>query len=443
MTVPPITKEHSELETGILSDRIVKMTIGICCVGLGGFVAWAGLAPLEEGIAARGTIIVESDRQVVQHLEGGIVEKTHVREGDIVNAGDVLVTLRETASLSSRDQLRTQIGALAAREARIEAEFNGNVEPDFSALYALELKPGSADALIAEEINLFNAERASLGSQVDLLNQRAAASRQTAAQKEDEIASTRSALAIARDELGRFRSLLERKMVRRDRVTDLEREVANLTGQIARLSAERDTARSSAADARQQAEQLRAERREKASVELRDARADRLAALESLNTAQDVLDRAVIVAPKGGEVLNLAFTTPGAVVPSGENIMEIVPKNNAVVASVRIRPVDRASLFEGQEVRTQLAAYRGWEAPRLVGVVRGVSADLKTDQATAEDYYEARIELTVGEGARAAGIEAIPGMPVDAFIFSGQSRTLLDHLFAPVLESMFRGLRTS
>ncbi len=430
-------------EGGILSDRLVKNTLIVCAIGLGGFAAWAGFAPLDEGIAARGAIVVENDRQVVQHLEGGIVERTHVREGDLVSAGDVLVTLRETASLSSRDQLRTQIAALAAREARIEAELNGGGEPDFSDLYALDLKPGSVDALIAEELNLLNAERGSIGTQADLLKQRAGASRQTARQKDDELASTRSALGIARDELVRFRSLLDRQMVRRDRVTDLEREVANLNAQIARLSAERSTALSSAADAEKQAEQLQAERREEASTELRDARAERLAALESLNTAQDVLERAVILAPTSGEVLNLSFNTPGAVVPSGESIMEIVPDNDAIIAAVRIRPADRASLFEGQEVRTQLAAYQGWEAPRLAGIVRAVSADLKSDAATGEEYYEARIELTMGEGAVQAGIEAIPGMPVDAFIFSGQSRTLLDHLFAPVLDSMFKGLRAS
>jgi HlyD family type I secretion membrane fusion protein len=428
-------------ETGVLSDRMIKSTLGACALGLGGFLLWAGLAPLEEGIAARGTIVVENNRQVVQHLEGGIVEKAHVREGDSVKAGDVLVTLRETASLSSRDQLRTQIGALAAREARIDAELNGRGAPDFSSLYALELKPENVDALIAEESNLFRAEQGSIDTQIRLLNERAAASMQTAAQKEDERSSVRATLEIARKELTRFRSLLERQMVRRDQVAELEREVAGLNGQLANLSAERDTARASAADAQRQAQQLRAERRQTASVELRDARAERLAALESLNAAQDVLERAVIVAPTAGEVFNLSYTTPGAVVPSGESILEIVPENERIFAAVRIRPSDRASLFEGQKVRAQLAAYRGWEAPKLPGVVRGLSADLKTDAATGEEYYEARIELTLGKDARQAGVEAIPGMPVDAFIFSGQSRTLLDYLFTPISESMFKGLR--
>lgn len=429
-------------ETTILSDRVVKGALLTCAIGLGGFGMWAGFAPLEEGLAARGTIVVENDRQVIQHLEGGIVEKAHVREGQRVKAGDVLITLRETASLASRDQLRTQIAALAAREARIEAELDNRVEPDFAALYALKLKSGSIDALIAEEVNLFEAERSALSTQTRLLTDRAAAARQTAFQKEDEIASARRALEIARKELGRFEQLLARQMVRRDRVTEYERETARLSGEMARLGAERDTARANAADAERQAQQLRAERRQQASIELRDARAERLAALESLNNAQDVLERAVIVAPADGEVLNLEFNTPGAVIPSGQTIMEIVPGNDGIVAAVRIRPSDRASLFEGQKVRTQLAAYKGWEAPRLAGIVRGVSADLKTDTATGEDYYEARIALTMGEGAKAAGVEAIPGMPVDAFIFSGRSRTLLDYLFTPIVESMFRGLRT-
>jgi HlyD family type I secretion membrane fusion protein len=438
-----MTSQLQITETGILADRVIKGALLTCTIGLGGFGLWAGFAPLEEGLAARGTIVVENDRQVIQHLEGGIIEKAHVREGQRVKAGDVLITLRETASLASRDQLRTQIAALAAREARIEAELESRAEPDFAALYALDLKAGSIDALIAEELNLFEAERGALATQTRLLIERAAAARQTAFQKEDEISSTRQALDIARKELARFEQLLDRQMVRRDRVTEYQRETARLSGELARLGAERDTARANAADAERQAQQLQAERRQQASIDLRDARAERLAALESLNNAQDVLERAVIVAPADGEVLNLEFNTPGAVVPSGQTIMEIVPGNDGIVAAVRIRPSDRASLFEGQKVRTQLAAYQGWEAPRLAGVVRGVSADLKTDAATGEDYYEARIALTMGEGAKAAGVEAIPGMPVDAFIFAGRSRTLLDYLFAPIFESMFRGLRAN
>ena len=295
-------------------DGLVRASGITCLVGLGGFLAWAGLVPLEEGVAAGGKVIVENDRQVVQHFEGGIVEDIRVREGDMVEAGAVVVTLRETASLSNRDQLQTQIAALVAKEARLEAVLAGEAAPDFSGLDAFELQNVNREALIAEERNLFEADRESLQAETALLEQRASASRRTAALRADQIASTETALEVAEKELARFESLLETQMVRRDQVTRLEREVAGLRSDIARLTSEREEAAASARDAERQIAQIHAERRQRASTELRDARAERLAALESLNAAQDVLDRAVIVAPVSGEVLNLNYTTPGAVV---------------------------------------------------------------------------------------------------------------------------------
>ncbi|MEO0975627.1 MAG: HlyD family type I secretion periplasmic adaptor subunit [Pseudomonadota bacterium] len=429
-------------EKEIRGDTMVRASAYACLLGLGGFIAWAGTVPLEEGVGAGGKIIVENDRQVVQHYEGGIIEAINVREGDFVEAGQIVVTLMETASLSNRDQLQTQIGALTVREARLRAVLDGQTTLDFSALEALELNIASFDALVAEELNLFDADRRAVEAEVALLNQRASAARRTASLKATQIASTQSALAIAKGELERNTVLLAKQMVRIDQVTRIQRDVAGLDADIARLTAERDEATASAKDAERQIDQFLAGRRQTASTELRDARAERLAALESLNAAQDVLNRAVIVAPVSGEVLNLEFTTPGAVVTSAETIMEIVPENQRIVASVRIRPTDRASIFVGQSVRTQISAYRSWESPQINGEVQSVSADLKTDQVNGNDYYEARILLATNDLAPTDAIEIVPGMPVDAFIYSGHSRTTLDYLFAPVMESVFKGLRT-
>jgi len=168
-----------------------------------------------------------------------------------------------------------------------------------------------------------------------------------------------------------------------------------------------------------------------------------LAAQERLNAAQDILDRSVIFAPVSGEVLNMAFSTIGGVVRSGETLMEIVPSIGEVTASVQIAATDRSSIFEGQLVRTQFSSYKGWQAPRLEGEIIDVSADLKTDPVTAVSYYEARIRVPASEIAKTTNVDVIPGMPVDAFIFSGKSRTMLDYLLEPLGESLFRGLRTS
>ena len=123
--------------------------------------------------------------------------------------------------------------------------------------------------------------------------------------------------------------------------------------------------------------------------------------------------------------------------------MEIIPKAGAIRALVRIKPSNRASVFEGQTVRTQISAYKGWQAPRLDGRVIGVSADLKTDPATSAVYYEARVLIPAEELTRVSDIDIIPGMPVDVFIYSGRDRTMFDYLFEPLGESVLRGLRSS
>ncbi|MEL6729265.1 MAG: HlyD family type I secretion periplasmic adaptor subunit, partial [Pseudomonadota bacterium] len=333
------------------SDRLVEMAKAFCFLGLTTFAAWAGLVPLEEGVAASGQIIVENDRQVVQHFEGGIIDQINVREGDKVEAGQIVLTLKETASLSSRDQLQTQIAALVAREARLQAVLKGLPEPDFSELHALELKDANVDALIAEEVNLFIANKSALDTEISILSQRVGASKRTANLRAAQIGDTQNALDVAQSDLQMNTALLEQQMVRRDRVSGLQREVAKLQADITRLTSERDEASALASDAERQIEQLYANLRQTASADLRDASAERLAASESLNAAQDILDRAVIVAPVSGEVLNLEFTTPGSVVTSAQTIMEIVPKEQQVVASIKIRPTDRATVFEGQSVR--------------------------------------------------------------------------------------------
>ncbi|MEO1406027.1 MAG: HlyD family efflux transporter periplasmic adaptor subunit [Pseudomonadota bacterium] len=142
-------------------------------------------------------------------------------------------------------------------------------------------------------------------------------------------------------------------------------------------------------------------------------------------------------------MLNLAFSTEGGVVRPGEAILEIVPEIEAVTASVRIRPNDRASVFEGQTVRTQISAYKSWLNPSLDGEIVTVSADLKTDVVTGTNYYEARVRIPDASLEGETDLDIIPGMPVDVFIFSGKSRTLADYLFEPIASSITKGLQSS
>jgi len=392
-----------------VKDAIVWKMGALCVLGFGGFMLWGSLAPLEEGVAASGQIVVEDNRQLVQHLEGGIVSEIKVREGQMVEKGDVLVILKKTASLSNRDQVVQEYGALAASVARLKALQSGTTKPSFGVLDTLDLGSEERIDIINRETGLFHQQRNALSADIAVLSARITAAKQTQISQ----------------------------------VTSSERLVATLEGDIARLQSQGDDAKASELDFQAQITQLRARSAQENAANLLSTSAELLAAQERLNAAQDILDRSVIFAPVSGEVLNMAFSTIGGVVRSGETLMEIVPSIGEVTASVQIAATDRSSIFEGQLVRTQFSSYKGWQAPRLEGEIIDVSADLKTDPVTAVSYYEARIRVPASEIAKTTNVDVIPGMPVDAFIFSGKSRTMLDYLLEPLGESLFRGLRTS
>jgi HlyD family type I secretion membrane fusion protein len=308
-----------------------------------------------------------------------------------------------------------------------------------------ELDLGAAERadIIKRETGLFHQQRSSLEADIAVLSARISAAKQTQVSRQSQIEIARKALESASGELAVIQDMFAQQLARRDQVTSSERLVATLEGDIARLQSQGDDAKASELDFQAQIKQLRARYAQDNAANLLSTSAELLAVEERLNAAQDILDRSVIIAPVSGEVLNMAFSTIGGVVRSGETLMEIVPDIGEVTASVQISAADRSSVAEGQIVRTQFSSYRGWQAPRLEGEIIDVSADLKTDPVTSVSYYEARIRVPASEIAKTTDVDVIPGMPVDTFIYSGKSRTLLDYLLEPLGESLFRGLRTS
>ena len=426
-----------------VKDKIVWKMGALCVLGFGGFMLWGSIAPLEEGVAASGQIVVEDNRQLVQHLEGGIVSELKVREGQRVEQGDVLVVLKKTASLSNRDQVVQEYGALAASAARLKALQSRAAQPSFSVLDSLELGDAERADIIKRETGLFHQQRNSLSADIAVLSARITAAKQTQISRANQIFIAQKALESATGELGVIQDMFSQQLARKDQVTSSERLVATLEGDIARLQSQGDDAKASELDFKAQISQIKARVAQENAANLLSTSAELLAAEERLNAAQDILDRSVIFAPVSGEVLNMAFSTIGGVVRSGETLMEIVPNIGEVTASVQIAATDRSSVFEGQLVRTQFSSYKGWQAPRLEGEIIDVSADLKTDPVTSVSYYEARIRVPASEIAKTTNVDIIPGMPVDTFIYSGKSRTMLDYLLEPLGESLFRGLRTS
>ncbi|WP_203293907.1 HlyD family type I secretion periplasmic adaptor subunit [Maricaulis parjimensis] len=425
-----------------LNDKTVRGAALVCLLGLGGFLAWAGLAPLAEGVPAAGQIVVENHRQVVQHLEGGIIEELLVRDGDHVEAGQALLTLQETASQAARNEVLFEIAALTASIQRLDALRSGADQPDFSVLDVFDLTDEERGEVITRQRDLFEQQRQAFQADIAVLTARRDGARSSQALRAQQISVTGRALDAAQDQLALLNERYQRQMARLDELRALERDVAALEADIGRLRTEAQDAATLEQDLDGQIDQTRAAFLRALSADQLDVRTRLGQAEERLGAAQDVLNRSVIHAPQSGEVLNLNFTTRGGVVRPGEAILEIVPDAGQMTASVRIQPADRAAVYEGQAVRTRLTAYKSWMTPRLDGEVVSVSADLKTDPVTGASYYEVRVLIPAEQAERLGDLDVIPGMPVEVFIFSGTSRTTLDYLFEPISESLFRGART-
>jgi HlyD family type I secretion membrane fusion protein len=425
-----------------LQDGFVRICALISAGGILTFALWAGLVPLDEGISASGSIVVENSRRVVQHLEGGIIAELNVREGQKVSAGETLLVIEDVASKASRDQVLQTIAGLRASEERLLALRDGRA-PDFETLNALDLAEADRADIIERQQSLFREGQAALNAERSVLEARRLGAVERAELLGEQIRVSIRALEATRAQLATTRDMFAQQMVRLDQLRQLERDVSGLEADIIRLQTDKAGSLSLATDLKGQIEQLNSMSARQIAEELVDVRARLLSADEELIAAQDVLDRAVLVSPMDAEVLNLNYRSAGGVVRGGEPILELVPESLGVVATVRVQPADRARVFEGQRVRAQVQAFKGWDSPRLEGNVIDVSADLKTDQMTGQSYYEVRIEIPDEALGAAVGKQILPGMPLTAFIFSGNRRTTMEYLLQPISESLFRGLRTS
>lgn len=420
--------------------RDVRLTAAFCALGFGGFLAWAAFVPLAEGITASGHVIVETDRKQIQHLEGGIIRELYVREGETVNAGDVLLVLDPLQPESARDELAQTLYTYQASLARLTQLREG------LDTYTPPTPPKMVRALIASDIVdrqriLFSEQRAALAAERAVFIARRRDADAQAEELAAQIRAARESLRQARDEYALRQEMLEEQLETVTNVRQLGREVSEAERRVSELESRREQALRAALEYTEQLDEVDARNREDISSQILDLQTEALGTQERLTAMDDRLARTTIAAPIGGEVLNMAFSTVGGVVGPGEAILELVPHNDRLIASIRLNPADRDAVAPGQIVEAQLTAYRSFVAPRLAGEVLGVSADLKRDESTGVSYYEARVSLGLEEVADGQSVAIIPGMPVDAFIASGQKRTLLDYVFEPIITTLSRGAR--
>lgn len=406
------------------------------------FGGWATLAPLSSAAIAPGVLSPDGSRRTVQHLEGGIIRDILVRDGDFVEAGQVLVTLEGTSASAMVGMLRNQYFNLASLHARLVAEqreLETIAFPDWLREVATQ-DPTVAESII-QQTELFRNRGEAQDGRVGTLNQRIAQLNEEIRGLQAQINSQTTQLNLIAQEIEDVNFLLQRGLERRSRLLSLERAEADLQGTRAENQAAIARARQAIGEAELQIITQERTFQDEVATQLTQTQSELAALEERLRASQDVLTRTQISAPVSGRVVQLRFRTPGGVIQPGEPILDVVPSDEDLVIDARVSPTDIDVVREGLEAQVHLLAFAQRNLPRINGLVRTVSADAITDPNTGQSHFTVQVEVPRDELAKlGADIELAPGMPAEVLIITGE-RTLLNYMITPITDTFRRGFR--
>ncbi len=412
----------------------------VIAVFFGALTTWAALAPLESAAIAPGVVTVDTRRKTIQHLEGGIVSEILVREGDVVEAGQVLIRLEDVQASARLVQVRDAYHARLGIAARLAAERDRLETIDFPAqLSKLSTEP-KVQEIIAGQLRVFEAKKQVRDDQVAIIEQQIAQSEQQIAGLEAEIAAYERQFSLLSEELSDLRALLAKDLVPKRRVLALEREQAQIVGNRGRNLATISQVRKSIAEAEIRIAELETTRVNEAVAEVQNIE-NRLRELtEDLRAASDVQQRTEIRAPIAGAVVGLQVHTVGGVIAPGAALMDIVPSEERLLIDARIRPDDIDAVSPGLLAQVQLTAFSQRNVRPLEGRLISVSADTLTEEHTGERYYLGRIELESESINSAREIDLHAGMQAQIHILTGTS-SLLNYILNPILVVLDHSLK--
>jgi HlyD family secretion protein/epimerase transport system membrane fusion protein len=412
----------------------------IILLTFGGVGIWAAFAPIDSAAVAPGVVMVESNRRVIQHLEGGIVRDILVQEGSQVKAGDVLVRLEDTRAKAQLNILLSDLDSNLAVESRLIAERDGRPALIFPQELLDRIGDSSDRSMLTAQENLFHARSAAIAGQKAILEQRIEQFKQQIVGFQALQRSKEQQLATIKDELGGLTGLLEEGYVTKSRVLALQREASRLEGETGDHIASIARAEQGIGEARLQIYQLEKTRQEEVTKELRDVQERVVEAREKVVAADDVMRRIDVIAPVSGTVLNLTVHTKGGVIAPGASMMEIVPENDTLVLEVQISPLDIDTIHVGDQVGIHISAADMRLTPVIFGTLDNISADRVTDQRTGNAYYKGRVLITQAELDRLGEHRLHSGMAVEAMVKRGE-QSVLHYLMKPLIDSLSRSFK--
>jgi HlyD family secretion protein len=427
---------------GARSSIRLHLMIGLAMVIVlaGGLGGWASTAEISGALIAPGSIVVESNVKKVQHPTGGVVGELLAHDGDLVKAGDVVVRLDDTVTRANLAIVTKNLDGLWARAARLEAEQQGLDKVTFPPMLLNRAGDPDVKNIIANETKLFEVrtngrvgQKAQLRERITQLNEEIAGLTAQEQAKDQEI-------ALVEKELVGVSSLYDQHLVQLTRLTTLQRDAARLAGERAQFVASRAQAKGKITETELQIIQVDKDLVSDVSKDLRETNDKIGEYVERKVTAEDQLRRTDIRAPMDGMVEQSTVHTVGGVITAGDAIMLVVPQADDLQVEAKVNPQDIDKLQIGQKTLLRLSAFNQRTTPELNGVVSRVSPDVTTDQRTGQSYYTIRVSMPPEEVARLGEAKLIPGMPVEAFVQTGD-RTLLSYLIKPLKDQLMRAFR--
>lgn len=430
--------ERQGARSSIRLHLIVGLTVVVLLAGaLGG---WASTAEISGALIAPGSIVVESSVKKVQHPTGGVVGEVRAHDGDLVKAGDIVVRLDDTVTKANLAIVTKNLDALWARAARLEAEQQGRDKIAFPAPLLDRANDPDVKNLMTSETKLFEVrttgrtgQKAQLRERIVQLNEEIAGLDAQEQAKDQEI-------ALVNKELVGVRSLYDQHLVQLTRLTTLERDGARLAGERAQYVASKAQAKGKITETELQIIQVDKDMVSDVSKDLRETNDKIGEYIERKVTAEDQLRRVDIRAPQDGMVEQSTVHTVGGVISAGDAIMMIVPQTDDLQVEAKVNPQDIDKLQIGEKTLLRLSAFNQRTTPELNGVVTRISPDVNTDQRTGQSYYTIRVSMPPAEVARLGEVKLIPGMPVEAFVQTG-NRTMLSYLMKPLHDQLMRAFR--
>ncbi|MDO0947457.1 HlyD family type I secretion periplasmic adaptor subunit [Chromohalobacter israelensis] len=420
--------------------RYWRIGLLILLLAFGGFGGWSLWAELAVAVVAPGSVSVESFKKTIQHYEGGIVSELPVSDGDYVEAGDTLVVLDKTQVQSQLSTARSQYLINRAAEVRLLTEQAGKDTLNFPQ-ELVEADTPRVQEVVGVQRALFTARRQAQQGTLESLDEQIVQMRGQIDGLQQQIAINQKRIDSLKSEAADFRSLFKEGLGDNQRLRELERQILEYQGQNAQHRAEIARLKSRISENKVQKQVKRQEYQKEIGEQLRQAQSQIADAEERITALSDQVKRTTITSPVSGIVVGMKVHTIGAVVRSGDPIMNVVPSNDGFVVEARVPDRDIDNIYKGQEAEIRFSAFNQRLTNVIEGEVNNISADTFEDEATGAKFYKARVRVTEeGRKDMTDNMQLLAGMPAEVLIKTGE-RTFASYIAKPITDMLSRAMR--